>query len=295
MKNDKAFEEYRRYLKMASGKADATIKAYLADLEKYLIYLNEEGINNIEDIDAALINHYLNQLRHMLNNNSLNRHLSAIKSFHNFISFKYDLKDPSITLRSEKTPAHLPLYANEEEIELLMNSFSDKPKDILDHALLEIIYGCGLRVGECCLLEASNINFNDAILTVIGKGDKQRLIPIPSKTLICLKEYLKIRQIWLKGNSKYFFINPRSKPLYRQYVEKLLRSKCLELGIKKALTPHKLRHSYATHLLLGGCDLRVIQELLGHSSIATTEIYTHVETSHLKEAYLKAHPLARKD
>ena len=175
-----------------------------------------------------------------------------------------------------------------------MGVFDDEePEDLFNHALLETIYGLGLRVSECCDLRTSQINLEDGFANIIGKGNKERLVPIPSMTLEIMKKYFhNVRSLWLNRPDNHFFINRKGKKVYREYVEKMLRNSVISAGIRKNLTPHKLRHSYATHLLEGGANLRAIQELLGHSDISTTEIYTHVESERLKNTYLKAHPLA---
>lgn len=295
MKTTEAFDNYFLYLKISSGKADATVSSYRQDLKLYSDYLLQNNINNIEDIKPKDVSYFISDISSSKALSTINHIKVSVRTFHQFLAFKYDLFDPSSNLHVHKSDKHLPIYCTHEEVELLMTSFNDEPRDILDHTILEVIYGCGLRVSECLGLLTSQVNLNEGFIKVIGKGNKERLVPIPKKTLDQMKGYLSVRAMWLKGSSNYFFINSKSKPLYRQYVERLLSQKRIELGIKKEITPHKLRHSYATHLLENGADLRVIQELLGHSSIATTEIYTHVEKNYLKNTYLKCHPLARKD
>lgn len=295
MNVDVAFENYFYYLSISSGKSKATISSYRQDLKRYQAYLNDNGVRHIEAVNGRLIMDFINCIATNIAASSCNRMKSSIRSFHQFLNFKYDYRDPSINIHTHKTKHHLPIYCTIEEIERIMGSFSNEPKDILDHTLLETIYGCGLRVSECCNLTTSQVNLNDGIIIVLGKGNKERMIPIPHRTKNQMKEYLNIRSLWLKGKNNLFFINPKSKPIYRNYVESMLKSKRIELGIQKEITPHKLRHSYATHLLEGGADLRVIQELLGHSSISTTEIYTHVEANRLKNVYLNSHPLAKGD
>ncbi len=289
-----AFDNYFRYLSISSGKAESTVISYKQDLKLYYDFLFNNHIENIDDVKTRDINNFIDSLIDIKKGSSINRMKSSISVFHHYLYFKYDIKDVSKYIHSARRESRLPIYCTLEEVELLMNSFDDDPKSILDHTLLEIIYGCGLRVSECCNLMYSQVNLNDGFIKVLGKGDKERLIPIPYRTLKMMKEYLKVRSMWLKKPSNYFFINSKSNHIYRQYVENMLKSKRLELNIKKDITPHKLRHSYATHLLEGGADLRVIQELLGHSSISTTEIYTHIENSHLKDTYFNCHPLAKK-
>ena len=177
-----------------------------------------------------------------------------------------------------------------------MSVFDDEiPEDLFNHTLLETIYGLGLRVSECVNLKTNQVNLEDGFVKILGKGNKERLMPIPDKTLEIMKRYFQtLRPLWQKKNSNYFFLNKKGNPTYSEYVEKMLRETNIKANIKKHITPHKLRHSYATHLLQGGADLRVIQELLGHSDISTTEIYTHVDSERLKKTYMDNHPLGNK-
>lgn len=295
MQINDAFDDYYKYLTISSGKSKATISSYKQDLTKYQSFLHNMGINNVEDINSKHLITFVNDYSSCKSQNSINRIKSSIRQFHRYLTFKYDFKDVSAYIQSHKVEHRLPVYCTSSEIEQLMSYFGNGYKDILDHALLEIIYGCGLRVSECCNLLTSQVNLEEGFIKVLGKGGKERLVPIPNETLLQLKEYHNIRSLWLKGKNNYFFINNKSKKIYRQYIDNLINKIKIELGIKKNITPHKLRHSYATHLLEGGADLRTIQELLGHSSISTTEIYTHVANKHLKDTYLNCHPMARKD
>ena len=176
----------------------------------------------------------------------------------------------------------------------LLSSFTNaNPKEILDHALLEFIYACGLRVSEAVNLTLNRVNLEEGMVRVLGKGNKERLVPVPKGSVPVLKRYLEIvRPLFVKKPMAQFFVNSCGRPVTVRYVELLVREKCEEAGIDKHLTPHKLRHSYATHLLQGGADLRSIQELLGHADIGTTEIYTHVADKQLVDSYQKFNPVA---
>ncbi|MBQ1482720.1 MAG: tyrosine-type recombinase/integrase, partial [Erysipelotrichaceae bacterium] len=200
-------------------------------------------------------------------------------------------------LKTSKGKKRLPVYATKNEIDQLMSVFDDEDiDDRFKHTILETIYGLGLRVSECCDLRVSQVNLRDGFVKVLGKGNKERVVPIPDQTRKMMEHYFSnIRPLRIKKNTNLFFINRLGKKIYPQYVEKIIQEKLEEAGLHKHLTPHKLRHSYATHLLEGGADLRVIQELLGHSDISTTEIYTHVQAERLKETYMKAHPLAKEE
>lgn len=295
MKTSNALKDYLFYIQ-SEGKASNTLKSYARDLNVYLKYLDDLKINNIEEVNDEDIRRFILKIRDKYSNASLNRIKVSIRNFHRFLSFKYEIKDPTISLKVSKGEKRLPVYCTIEEIEKLMNSFKDNPEDILNHTILETIYGLGIRVSECCNLKVSQINLEDGFVTVIGKGNKERIVPIPSSTDKMMKLYFSnIRPLWLKNANNSFFINKFSKSIYPVYVERLLVDKCNELNFKKHITPHKLRHSYATHLLEGGADLRTIQELLGHSDISTTEIYTHIDTKRIKKSYLDFFPLANKE
>ena len=297
MKIDRAIKEYIFELQNNEGKADKTIVSYSTDLELYKQYLLKNNIENIEEIDDQLLRTFIISLSKKYANSSLNRIKVSVRNFHHFLSFKYDIADPSFVLQVSKNIKRLPIYCTIKEIDEIMSVFDENSEqDILDKTLLETIYGCGLRVSECCNLMISQVNLNDGFLKILGKGNKERIIPIPNRTNKMMKLYFNnIRPIWLKNSSNYFFILKTGHQVYTEYVEKMLKSVVSKTHIKKNITPHKLRHSYATHLLEGGADLRSIQELLGHSDISTTEIYTHVEANRMKQSYLKFHPLSKGD
>lgn len=294
MKLDKAFKEYILEISTRQGKSDRTVDSYKRDLNKYIKYLNQKGIDDTNKIDDVVINEFLNTLNDNYSSASISRLKTSIRNFHKFLNYRYDIKDPSYLVEVNKTTKRLPVYCTKEEIEKLMGQFGDEPIDIFNHTILETIYGLGLRVSECCNLTISQINLDAGYANILGKGNKERLVPIPEMTLKCMNEYFyKIRPLWAKKSSFRFFINRLGKDIYPRYVERLIIDSSNNVGLKKHITPHKLRHSYATHLLEGGADLRSIQELLGHSSISTTEIYTHVESERLKNTYLSNHPMAR--
>lgn len=294
MKLDQAIREYIISLSTAEGKAKNTVESYSRDLRQYSDYLKENNITDTSKIKEETIYSYIDDLNDRYASTSINRIKTTIRNFHRYLNFKYNLKDPSLNVATSKGKKRLPVYATKQEIEKLMSVFNDEdPQDLFDHTILETIYGLGLRVSECCDMRTSQVNLTDGFVKILGKGNKERLIPIPDKTKKLMHMYFaNVRTLWQKKNTNRFFINHFGKPIYSEYVENLIRNKAYEAGIKKPLTPHKLRHSYATHLLEGGADLRVIQELLGHSDISTTEIYTHVEQERLKEAYMNAHPFA---
>ncbi len=292
MKLDRAFERYIMNQTMNEGKSDHTISSYRSDLKQYLSFLEEEGIEDTEDITYDNISDFINSIYEEKQSSSISRMSSSIRSFHQYLSFMYDELDPTLNLEVSKSTSRLPVYCTQEEIKQLMSSFhDDDPKEFFEHVILELIYTCGLRVSEACNLTINQINFETGMLHIIGKGNKERIIPIPSGSINLLKKYYSTtRNLFLKKNTNQFFITPNGKSLNAKYVQRLLHRKNLELGFQKHITPHKLRHSYATHMLQGGADLRSIQEILGHSDVKTTEIYTHIQNKQLFDAYESFHP-----
>lgn len=294
MKIEFAIKDYLFNLENNEGKALKTIESYKGDLNIYNNYLKNLRISDTDDINESIIRGFIIYSSKKYANSSLNRLKVTVRNLHRYLAFKYDSKDPSYSIEVSKSNKRLPVYCTENEIDLIMNSFKDEPNDILNRAILETIYGCGLRVSECTNLKLADVNLNEGFMNVIGKGNKERLIPIPKRTCLVMNKYLKeVRPLWLKKSTNFFYINHFGKKIYSEYVEKMLKNTIELLKIKKPITPHKLRHSYATHLLDKGADLRSIQELLGHSDISTTEIYTHVESKRLKNSYLNHHPVLK--
>lgn len=293
MKITEAIKDYLFNITVNDGKAQSTCESYTRDLNIYQNYLSSLKLTNIDQINDEVIRNFVVYASKKYSNSSLNRLKVSVRSFHNYLSFKYDFPNPAISIQVSKSIKRLPIYCTHDEIERIMNVFSDSFEDTFDKCILETIYGCGLRVSECCDLKISQVNLNDGFLKILGKGNKERVVPIPNRTNEIMKLYFNnIRGLWLKNSNSNFFINKLSNPIYPRYVEKMLQNTIIKAGIDKNITPHKLRHSYATHLLEGGADLRSIQELLGHSDISTTEIYTHVESERMKKSYLKFHPLS---
>ncbi|MDD5851666.1 MAG: tyrosine-type recombinase/integrase [Galactobacillus timonensis] len=294
MKLDLAYKKYMSWLTVNEGKSPNTIDNYGRDLRGYLSWLQQEKITDTDAISGGLIEQYLQAQKDVKAVRSIAREAAAIRSFHHYLAFVYDAKDPSVNIEVRHSEDDLPVYATRAEMDRLLSSFTDaNPKEILDHALLEFIYACGLRVSEAVNLTLNRVNLEEGMVRVLGKGNKERLVPVPKGSVPVLKRYLEIvRPLFIKKPMAQFFVNSCGRPVTVRYVELLVREKCEQAGIDKHLTPHKLRHSYATHLLQGGADLRSIQELLGHADIGTTEIYTHVADKQLVDSYQKFNPVA---
>ncbi|WP_102343045.1 tyrosine-type recombinase/integrase [Galactobacillus timonensis] len=294
MNLDLAYKKYMSWLTVNEGKSPNTIDNYGRDLRGYLAWLQQEEITDTDAISGQLIEQYLQSQKDVKAVRSIAREAAAIRSFHHYLAFVYDAKDPSVNIEVRHSEDDLPVYATRAEMDRLLSSFTNaNPKEILDHALLEFIYACGLRVSEAVNLTLNRVNLEEGMVRVLGKGNKERLVPVPKGSVPVLKRYLEIvRPLFVKKPMAQFFVNSCGRPVTVRYVELLVREKCEEAGIDKHLTPHKLRHSYATHLLQGGADLRSIQELLGHADIGTTEIYTHVADKQLVDSYQKFNPVA---
>lgn len=293
---EKALEIYLRDLSFRKQKAQKTFVTYEHALNIYADYLLNNNIKNVEDITYRDIQKFVSLLEKRYARSSVNLYKVVVRSFHKFLDERYDIADVSNNVPIQKSEKHLPVYLSIKEIDELMAVFDDEDqKDLYHHTILEMIYALGLRVSECCNLLLNAVNLDEEVVRVQGKGNKIRIIPIPEGSISLFKKYLALRNLWLKNNKnrQYFFINRNSNRLNPVYVERVLNDAVNKTSIKKHITPHKLRHSYATHLLQGGADLRVLQELLGHSDISTTEIYTHVNEERLRDVYLKSHPLAK--
>ena len=292
MKIEEAIKEYVVRIRVNEGRSERTVRSYESDLRQYEAYLADEDITDTKDITGEIIDGFIIEQLASKKSSSVVRMAAAIRSFHHDLAFMHDEKDPSLNLSVHKDVRNLPVFCTREEIAELMGSFDDSdPQQFLEHAVLETIYACGLRVSEVTSLTVNRVDLESGRIRVLGKGDKERIVPIPAGTVPFLKQYRDVlRPVLLKGRSPLFFINRFGRKVTPRSVELLLQNKCAELGFRKHITPHKLRHSYATHMLQGGADLRSIQEILGHSNIATTEIYTHVQNRQLFESYEKFHP-----
>lgn len=272
--------EYISYLEIEKGLSKNTILAYQSDLIGFFDFIENAQIEEIKRKDFSTYTKYL--AKNEINPSSITRKIASIKGFFKYISYKRIIKtNPAASIASPKLPKRLPKVLTISEIEkLLRNNLS-----VMDYAIIELLYSAGVRVSELVNLNIKNIDLKQQTIKVFGKGSKERIIPINKKCIEVLKKYLKKRElIALKYNSEPFlFINENGKKITRQYVYKVIREQGEKLN--KHISPHTLRHSYATHLLENGADLRVVQELLGHSSIVTTQLYTHISKRTLREVY----------
>lgn len=290
-----AIEDYLHHISVVDQKAVTSILAYTRDLRIYETFLIERKLQQINDISYADIQDFIQEQRKVKKSNSVNRMISTLHNFHHYITFTYPKEnDPSLFIHSKKDGRKLPRYFNEHDIIKLLDSFGNDDQELFEHAMLELLYSCGLRVSELCSLTMNQLHLEQGFLRVIGKGDKERMIPIHQRAVQIVRDYVAlVRPKWQKKRMPNVFLNHLGNAVSRQYVHHLIKTKLAEMNLDESLSAHSFRHSFATHLLDGGADLRVVQELLGHSDIKTTQIYTHVQNKRLKEAYASFHPRAK--
>lgn len=293
------FREYLSYLRVERGSSPLTVSSYASDLKDYAAFLEKRGISSGNDIDReTIVSYERNLIARGYAATSIDRHVSVLKGFHRFLVREgYTRHNPTDTLWPLKTPEKLPDVLSVAQMNTMLSQpFDRSPLSLRNRTILEVLYGCGLRVSECVHLDLGNCMLDEGYLRIIGKGDKERITPISGVALEMLGDYLEhARPDLMKSYAKMtaaVFLNARGGRLTRQSIHGIVAHAGRTIGIAN-LHPHTLRHSFATHLLEGGADLRVIQEILGHSDISTTQIYTHVDRSHIREEYVSAHPRAR--
>lgn len=289
----KYLDSFLKYLQHAKGYSSNTIRAYGQDLSHFYDYL-ERGSFDIKIIDSKIIRRYITSLFTLgYSSSTVARKLASIKSFFNWLKKEGKRQDnPASIITAPKQSKKLPNYWPENLVyDLLDRVEPSNPIEIRDFALFDLIYSCGLRISEALNLRLVNIDFYQKTLRILGKGNKQRVIPIPKKAFISLQEYLgKVRPKFINEQNNFVFLSKYGSPLSDTAARKRLRKLLLKSGLAGTGTPHTLRHSLATHLLERGVDIRIVQEILGHSSLSTTQIYTHVDRKKLIEKYSKSHP-----
>lgn len=288
---DEALKAYESHITYVDRKSIKTIENYLNDLKHYHQYFLDLNVNP-DDISTKQINQFLQEVNDRSANATVLRIKTSIVSFHKFLSQYYRLKsNPASSIQKIKKIYRYPKTINLSNINQILEE-NHSEHESFHIAMFDVLYSCGLRVSELVNLNLNQIFLEQGYIRVIGKGDKERIIPMADITRKNLKKYIdNERFLWLKNKSNIVFIKPDSKPINRQYVYNSLKNRCKELGLDIDISPHKLRHSFATSLLNGGADLRIVQELLGHSDISTTQIYTHVEGKRMHDAYNKFHPM----
>ncbi len=294
---ESVIKEYKSYLKLEKGLSENSLLAYETDVRKLLEYLKSSGDERgPEYVDRLILQDFIKWVNESgLNARTQSRIISGIKSFYKFLLLEERMiKDPTLLLESPRIGRKLPEVLSIEEIDLLFSKIDlSKPEGQRNKAMLEVLYSCGLRVSELVSLKISDIFRDEGFVRVIGKGDKERLIPISSTALKEISLYMPDRNSMLdidKENTDILFLNRRGRKLTRVMVFTIIRNLADKAGLQKTISPHTFRHSFATHLVNGGADLRAVQEMLGHESIVTTEIYTHLDREYLREAIISHHP-----
>jgi len=294
-------KSYQNYLLIERALSNNTVDAYVRDINKMSLHFINMGLSNPKLINYEHFQSYLAQLHdEKISARSQSRVISSIRSFFKYLLLEKIIdQNPSDLLETPRTGKKLPEFLTIDEINTLVNQIDrSKPHGERNLAIIEVLYGCGLRVTELIDLKMSEIYWKEGFIRVIGKGDKQRLVPLGKIASKHLKLYINEIRVHQKNindkNKDHVFINRSGNKLSRIMIFKIIKKLTELAGIKKNTSPHTLRHSFATHLVEGGADLRAVQEMLGHQSITTTEIYTHLDSNYLKQTILEHHPLEKK-
>ncbi len=290
-------ERYVGHLRVERGLQPNTIESYARDLSRFINFAVDKGCAEPACIEMGIVAEFLVSLsRARLSPRSQARMLSSLRGFFKFLMDEKEIRvDPSELLDAPKKISRLPKVLSEGEVERLLGApDTSTDRGLRDHAMIVLLYSSGLRVSELVNLQMSNINVESGFVRVTGKGDKTRVVPIASVALDALREWAQsARPKFARPGEGHVFLNNRRRPLTRQGVWKLLGRYARIAGISKTVSPHTLRHSFATHLLRGGADLRSVQSMLGHKDISTTEVYTHVATDHLRSVHTRYHPRSK--
>jgi len=289
------FEEYHLYLKLEKSLSGNTIAGYENDLRKLTDFLNDAHVK-AEDANYEILRDFIVEISGMgIHPRSQARIISGIKSFYHFLLYKNRIEDdPTVLLESPKIGLHLPEVLSLAEIDAIVDAIDlSKPEGQRNKAIIEVLYGSGVRVSELIGLQISRLSLDEGFMLVEGKGSKQRLVPLSPKSVRQIelwkvdRNQLKIQ----KGNEDFLFLNRRGTQLTRAMIFTIVKDLTALAGIRKNVSPHTFRHSFATHLLENGANLRAIQQLLGHESITTTELYTHIDVNFLRKTILEFHPM----
>ena len=293
---DQALQDYGHYLRIERGLSDNSIKNYSWDISKLIAFLKS---NSLEDspkqIKKETLQQFIYEVAKTMNPRSQARIISGLKSFFNYLVFEgYREDNPLDLIESPKIGRKLPDTLSEDEINSIIGAIDlSKAEGERNRAMLETLYGCGLRVSELVDLKISDLFFEEGFIKVTGKGDKQRFVPISEinkKYITIYRNEVRVHQDIKKGFEDILFLNRRGRQLTRAMIFTIIKNLAVAINLKKSISPHTFRHSFATHLLQNGADLRAIQQMLGHESITTTEVYVHVDRTHLTDVMNKYHP-----
>ncbi len=298
----KTLDEFIRYMYDKRTGSDRTADSYYRDVSRFIAFLEKEGIDDLSSVDKNVVFDYIDLLRSgkisrgKISNSTYARNLSALRSFYRFLNERHICdENPFAQFRKVHVEKHLPDVLTFDQVERLFDSFDlDDPLQVRNRCILETIYACGLRISECCDLQTDMIDRRDLFLRVIGKGNKERIVPYYPRLneLFDLYEHM-YRNDYADESFPYFFVSQRKGKISPRSVQLLLENARIKAGLEIAVHPHMLRHSFATHLLDNGADLRTVQELLGHENLSTTQLYTHLTYDRLKNAVDSAHPHAK--
>ncbi len=291
---------FKTYLKLEKSLSENSIHAYVRDIEKLEQFLSQKHPNILpQNVKMKNLQDFISWIhRQGLTATTQARLISGIKAFYKYLLLEdYVKENPAELLESPKTKRKLPDTLSIDEINKLVETIDlSKPEGTRNKAMLETLYGCGLRVSELISLKISNIYFNEGFIKVRGKGNKERLVPFGTTAKKYVVQYINHDRIHInidKNFTDFLFLNKRGRPISRVMVFIIIRDLAEKTGLRKKISPHTFRHSFATHLIEGGADLRAVQEMLGHESITTTEIYTHLDRDYLREAILSYHPRSK--
>ncbi|MBT3418273.1 MAG: site-specific tyrosine recombinase XerD [Flavobacteriales bacterium] len=292
---EKSIKEFKSYLKIERSLSDNTIDSYLRDVQKLAKFSVDKDLNELKITKSEIKEFILSINKEGISARSQSRIISGIKAFYKYLILEdYITVNPIELIESPRIGMKLPDTLSVSEIDSLISAIDlSHPQGERNRAILEVLYSCGLRVSELTNLKLSNIRFKEGYVKVVGKGNKERFAPIGGIAIKFLKIYLKeirTHQDIKKGSEDIVFLNRRGKQLTRVMIFTIIKDLSIKIGMKKKISPHTFRHSFATHLIEGGADLRAIQEMLGHESITTTEIYTHLDREYLRDAILQFHP-----
>lgn len=284
---EQAIKEYIQNLKYIEPKSQATQDSYTQEILKYGQYLQDQGFTIITEVTYNDIVTYINHLSDHLEPSSVKHNVVTIRQFHQFCyRIKLSAYDPSSFISIKAKQTRLPKTITSTNIQRLFSFSRNEPKAVLDYTLLLILFRCGLRVSECVNLTFAQVQLEEKWFRILGKGNKERMVPMTQDVHDTLKYYIStIRPSWEKKKTEHIFISPRGNLISRQYVHTMIKLRSQEQGVNQDISAHTLRHSFATTLLEKGTDIRIIQELLGHADITTTQIYTYVSTQTLKNEY----------
>ena len=295
-------ERFRHHLLLTRSGSAHTVDAYGRDVERFLNYLDEKGIADLNAVGKDTVLDYTAALRSgqlsagKLSNASFARNLSSLRTFYRYLGEMHKVDhNPFLQMKGIHVEKHLPDVLTFSQIEELLNIFDlEDPVELRDRTIIETLYACGLRISECCSLKLSDIDAKSCSLRVIGKGNKERILPYYPALNDLFERYIRdYRQLYAGPEEEHLFVTSRGKGIAPRTVQKLLQESGEKAGFKVPLHPHMFRHSFATHLLDNGADLKTVQELLGHARLSTTQLYTHLTYDRLAKAILEAHPHSR--